>query len=586
MQVLRMLDPMLPFQTMSRPENLRFNRWEIADPAHFEESDTLSHRHPILLQVLCNRGLIKAVEISAFLERQYQLNRDPFLLTDMDKAIDRIRQAIEKDEMIVVYGDFDADGVTSTVLLTEALRRLGLQKRQVVPYIPDRVDEGYGLNGEALRGIRKKGASLVISVDCGIRSLNEVRLAKEIGLDMIITDHHNLGSELPPAEAVINPRRPESSYPEKRLAGVGIAYKLAQALRGSFPDRASFEAEELLDLVALGTVADLAPLLGENRVLVAGGLEVLNNSRRPGIDALIDVSGLRSGSITAESIAFGLGPRINAAGRLSHAYDAARLLTVKNQQQARQYANDLNRLNRERQQITAQLYEKAEGLIDEEDTVLVAADEEFLSGVVGLVASRLADRFYRPAIVLEKGEEESRGSCRSIPGFHITEALDANADLLERHGGHAQAAGFTIRNENLDEFKLRINEYASSILDEEKLTPSIAIDAEADLADIDWALHGVLADLEPTGSENPLPVLMSRNTKVLSRKAVGQDGAHLQLSVGDDQQRLGCIAFRQGAWENRMPETIDLVYTIGVNEWNGNRNLQLVVKDIREASSE
>ncbi|MGB3714045.1 MAG: single-stranded-DNA-specific exonuclease RecJ [Candidatus Promineifilaceae bacterium] len=569
---------------MSRPKSLRTNHWQIAPPARFEEPEKLDHYHPVLLQVLYNRGLTRAGEITSFLTRQYHKDRDPFQLADMDKAIERIQQAVDRDETIVVYGDFDADGVTATVLLVEALRGLGLHKQQVVPYIPDRVDEGYGLNFEALEAIRGRGASLVISVDCGIRSRNEVRLAEDIGLDMIITDHHSLGAELPPAKAVINPKRSDSSYPEEMLAGVGISFKLAQAIHTAFPDRAAFDEVKLLDLVALGTVADLVPLIGENRVLVAGGLEVLNRCKRPGIEALVEVSGLKPGNITSESIAFGLGPRINAAGRLSHAYDAARLLAASERQAAQQYAKELNRLNRVRQQITIQLYEKAKELINPEDMVMFAADTDFVAGVVGLVASRLADQYYRPAIVVEQGPEESRGSCRSIPGFHITEALDGVEDLLERHGGHAQAAGFTIRNENLEEFQIRINEYASSKLDEQDLKPSIPIDADVNLADVDWALHDVLAELEPTGNANARPIFVSRNVHVFSHRAVGQDGAHLQLWVGDSQTKHGCIAFRQGAWDATLPEQIDLVYTLGVNEWNGRRDLQLVVQDIQEAS--
>jgi single-stranded-DNA-specific exonuclease len=576
---------MLPFKIMNRPANLRINQWQIAPPARIEEPEKLGGIHPVLLQVLYNRGLTSAAEIKAFLSRQYHKVSDPFQLTDMDKAVERIQRAVDHDEKIVVYGDFDADGVTATVLLVEALRGLVPHRRQIVPYIPDRVDEGYGINTEALEAIRAGGASLVISVDCGIRSKVEVQHARDIGLDMIITDHHSLGGELPPAEAVVNPKRSDSSYPEKMLAGVGISYKLAQAIRSSFQDKALFEEVDLLDLVAIGTVADLVPLIGENRVLVSAGLEVLNNSRRPGIEALIRVAGLKPGSLTSESIAFGLGPRINAAGRLSHAYDAAKLLATRDRQAAHKYAVELDRLNRERRQITTQMVEKAEERIDPDDMILFAVGTDFIAGVVGLAASRLADQHYRPAIVIEKGPDESRGSCRSIPAFHITEALDEVKDLLKRHGGHAQAAGFTIRNENLDEFHRRLNEYAASKLDEEDLRPSIAIDADINLADVDWAMQGVLAELEPTGNANARPIFVSRNLPVLSHRAVGQERKHLQLTVGDSHTKHGCIAFNQGAWESSLPEKIDLVYSIGVNEWNGRRDLQLVVQDIQEASS-
>jgi single-stranded-DNA-specific exonuclease len=567
---------------MSRPNNLRRNRWEVAPAVSYQLTQELAQLHPVLLQVLYNRGLAKPTQIDSFLAGRYLGSSDPFMLKDMDKAVARIQQAIRDDEIVVVYGDFDADGVTSTVLLVEALRGIGLDRRQARPYIPDRVDEGYGLNSEALKKLRQQGAGLVISVDCGIRSVPEVIQANEIGLDMIITDHHTIGSELPPAVAVINPKRPDSEYPEERLAGVGIAFKLAQALRTANPERVDYDEESLLDLVALGTVADLAPLLGENRKLVRDGLEVVNSYRRPGVRALADVSGLKQGSLTAESIAFGLGPRINAAGRLAHAYDAARLLASNNMRMAKDYARELNELNRERQKLTASLTEKAEETLEAEAPLLFSASPDFKSGVVGLVASRLAEKYYRPAIVVEQGESESRGSCRSIPEFHITNALDEVAELLERHGGHAQAAGLTVKNEKLEAFRERITEVAAAELGPLELAPGLSIDAEINVADVDWALQGVLEQLEPTGNANAAPIFMSRDVHVYSHRAVGQDGAHLQLSVGDGRVKLKCIAFRQGGWAGRLPDEVDLAYTIGVNEWNGRRDLQLVVQDIRE----
>ena len=578
---------MLRSSPMNRPTNLRPNRWVVAPPISAQANQQLDHIPPVLRQILFNRGFIQPAEVQAFLEGRYQESTDPFLLADMDKAVARIEQAINHDEMIVVYGDFDADGVTSTVLLVQALRGLGLPRSQVIPYIPDRVDEGYGLNEEALIGLKERGAGLVISVDCGIRSVAEVVQAQAIGLDMIITDHHSLGPELPPAQAIINPKRPDSRYPEKSLAGVGIAFKLAQALRLHLPQKAQFTDEDLLDLVAIGTVADLAPLKGENRKLVLDGLAVLNQAQRPGVAALAHVSGLKPGHMTAESIGFGLGPRINAAGRLDHAYTAAKLLAVNNAMMAQQLAQELNNLNKKRQQLTADLSAQAEAMVDPNAFILIAAAENFLSGIVGLVASRLADRNYRPAIVLEKGETESRASCRSIPEFHITEALDETADLLLRHGGHAQAAGFTVANENLDRFTERIIGIAERQLADQTLHPKITIDAEIPLTAVDWALHQNLAQLEPTGYANAAPIFMSRAVEVVQHRPVGRDGSHLQLRVsgGDNgnSRILPAIAFGQGEWASMMPQYVDLVYTIGVNEWNGRRDLQLMVQDLRPA---
>lgn len=546
--------------------------------------------HPVLLQVLYNRGISQPDQIRSFLDGHYAKSTDPFLLTDMDKAVARIQQAIDQEETIIVYGDFDADGVTSTVLLTQALRGLGVNRRNAQPYIPDRIDEGYGLNMEALTKLKnEKEADLVITVDCGIRSVDEVAHANEIGLDMIVTDHHSLGPKLPPATAVINPKRPESTYPETMLAGVGIAFKLAQALRQTMPERANYQDEDLLDLVAIGTVADLAPLLHENRKLVAEGLESLNQSKRPGISAIKEIARI-NGRLTAESIAFGIGPRINAAGRLAHAYSAAKLLAVNNSIEARKLASDLNNLNRRRQQLTSDLGTLAESMIEPNNDILIAANEEFVPGVVGLVASRLAEKNYRPAIVIEQGEEESRGSCRSIPEFHITDALDAVAELLVRHGGHAQAAGFTIRNENLPAFMERMTELATEQLNGQDLFPTITIDSELELGRIDWALYESLRRLEPTGYANPTPVFTSFGVEVVSHRVVGQDGSHLQLTVGSDAngffKEFAAIAFRQSAWANCLPQFIDIVYTINVNRWRGRENLQLMIQDIRPAGGE
>ena len=571
---------------MKRPENIRPTRWITAPAVPDSIQQQFSHLHPILLQILYNRGIIEPAQIQAFLEGRYLENTDPFALTDMETAVARIQQAVAQEETVIVYGDFDADGVTSTVLLTEALRGLGLSRQQAQPYIPDRVDEGYGLNLEALTKLKERGASLIISVDCGIRSVAEVEHANAIGLDMIITDHHSLGPELPPATAVINPKRPNSAYPETMLAGVGIAYKLAQALYQAMPDEARFDETTLLDLVALGTVADLAPLLGENRKLVIDGLEVLNKARRPGVAALAQVCGVRPGQMTAESIGFGLGPRINAAGRLAHAYAAAKLLAANNNVMARQLATELNALNKQRQQLTADLSAKAESMVTPDAPILIAADPGFVSGVVGLVASRLAEKHYRPAIVMEQGEEESRGSCRSIPEFHITEALDETADILVRHGGHAQAAGFTVCNEKLPQFIERMTDAAREKLAGLDLHPTITIDSQIDLSEVDWALHDTLTQLEPTGYANATPVFLSCGVEVASHRRVGQDGAHLQLRLNAkdgnyNYKIMPAIAFRQGEWATCLPQFIDLVYTINVNEWNGRRELQLMVQDIQ-----
>lgn len=571
------------------PANIRAKRWQVAPPMPAEIKRQLTHLPPVLAQVLYNRGLTNAAEVQAFLDGRYLQETDPFLMPDMATAVARITRALTDGEKIVVYGDFDADGVTSSVLLTQALRALGAERGHVRPYIPDRVDEGYGLNVDALTKIRKEfEADLVITVDCGIRSVSEVQHGRDIGLDIIITDHHSIGPQLPPANAILNPKLAHCPYPEKMLAGVGIAYKLAEALSQTIPSH-DLNLADLLDLVAIGTVADIAPLVGENRVLVRRGLEALNTLNRPGVSALAQVAGLKAGHITAESIGFTLGPRINAAGRLSHAYDAARLLATNNLLMARPMADKLNALNRRRQLITAELSERAETLLDDvEAPLLFVADEEFVSGVVGLVASRLKENYYRPTIVLQREEGVSHGSCRSIPEFHITEALDRVGELLERYGGHAQAAGLTIRNENIPEFVAQMQAITAEKLGDADLRPTIPIDAEIDLQDVDWALHGVLQQLEPTGAENATPIFLSRGARVVHHRLVGRDQSHLQLEVGtggSPERSLRGIAFGQGAWGQHMPAYIDVVYNLSINEWNGNRYLQMNVHDLRPAEN-
>ena len=568
----------------NRPASIPYKRWQVAPVMPASLRQNLGDVPPVLSQILYNRGLTDKAHIQAFLSGRYLESTDPFRLQDMDKAVARIEQAIQRNENIVVYGDFDADGVTSTVLLVEALRGLGLSRTQVQPYIPDRVDEGYGLNKEALTNLKSKGVGLVISVDCGIRSVAEVVHANAMGLDMIVTDHHSLGTELPPAVAVINPKRPDSAYAETMLAGVGIAFKLAQALRATFSHQAMYHDQDLLDLVAIGTVADLAPLLGENRRLVIEGLEVLNHSRRVGVQALVQACSYQMGQLTAESIGFGLGPRINAAGRLAHAYTAAKLLSTGDPTAAAKLAGELNDLNRQRQTLTQRLSDQAGQLVEPGSPLLFAAAHDFVSGVVGLVASRLAEQYYRPAIVIELGEEESRGSCRSIPELHITELLDECSDLLVRYGGHAQAAGLTVRNENLPALRERLTTSTQTRLAGLELIPSLSIDMELDLDDVDYALYGHLQGLEPTGYANATPTFMSRNVPVQSFRVVGSDQSHLQLAVGHPGRNvLSCIAFRQGAWAGKLPERIDLVYTLGINEFRGQRKLQLQVQDIRAA---
>ena len=420
-------------------------RWAVARPLPAEADQALQGYHPVFRQILYNRGFQNHEAARRYLQALPPDGSDPMSMLGVSEAVDRIRYAIQDGQEIAIYGDYDADGVTATALLSQALGGLGARARG---YIPNRFDEGYGLNNEALDILKSEGIGLVITVDCGIRSLEEGAHARKIGLDIIISDHHQPANELPQAVAIINPKQPDDVYPEKELAGVGLAYKLAEALY--LPDNP--EVETFLDLVAIGTVADLAPLSGENRSLVRRGMEYLRRPQRQGVMSLIGCAGLYPASLNASHIGYMLGPRLNAAGRLDSALAALELLMATNPVRAGELAQMLDNQNRERQRLTQEVQKQAELLALADDPhalLLFAVHTDFNPGVVGLAASRLTERYYRPATVASQGEETTRASCRSIPEFHITEALDQCGDLLVKHGGHAAAAGFTVRNENL-----------------------------------------------------------------------------------------------------------------------------------------
>lgn len=557
--------------------------WLLPEPVPAEVDAALGAYAPLERQILVRRGVHSLEQADLFLKGGEPETGDPFLLLGMEEAASRLLQAARRGEPVVVYGDYDADGVTATALLVEVLGGLGAR---VSAYIPNRFDEGYGLHEDALTVLHHQGARVVVSVDCGIRSVREAEHARALGLDLILTDHHHPGADLPPAFAVINPRLPGDPYPFKELAGVGLAYKLAQALRrqSGGPD-----PEEHLDLLAVGTIADLAPLQGENRHLVSEGLKRLNgeggsSAMRPGFRALIRVSGYEPGRVTATAVGFGLGPRLNAAGRLESADKALRLLTTRDPAEAESLAHDLDAANRERQRLTRVTVERARllGLGPGPIPALIfAAHAEFNAGVVGLAAGRLTEEYYRPAIVASIGEETTRASARSIPGVHITEMLDACADLLVQHGGHAVAAGFTVRNENLEIVVERLRSSANATLGGSDPRPRLEIDAEARFADLDGALMTFIERLEPCGIGNPVPVFASREVTVVQRRAVGSDGSHLKLTLREGGRIFDAIAFRQGHLAEALPTRVDVAYQLERNLYMGVETPQLNVQDIR-----
>lgn len=556
--------------------------WQFPPPITPQVEQALFAYPPVLRQLLVNRGIITPEATERYIQALPPPGTEPENLLCMPEATERIQAAIKNLESIAIYGDYDADGVTATALLVTALENAGAR---VLGYIPNRFDEGYGLNIEALTNLRDQGVRLVITVDCGIRSIEEVTYARQIGLDLIISDHHHPAGEIPPALAIINPKQPGDAYPDKDLAGVGLAYKLATAI---YEDPT--QTDSLLDLVALGTVADLAPLTGENRSLVRRGLEQIRRPSRQGVLALIGAAGLRPDRINAGDIGYTLGPRLNAAGRLESALAALELLLSQEVYTAASLAQKLDAQNRERQQITRDIQEQAEQIALAEDPdalLLFAANPNFNPGVVGLAASRLTDVYYRPSIVAFLGDETTRGSCRSIPEFHITDALDRCADLLVRHGGHAAAAGFTVRNENLPELKHRLQEIAQQELGGMLLRPVLHADMEIPLSAIKpRELLDDIEKLQPTGYGNRQAYFVSRELKPLYPKPIGKDGKHLRLAVTDGRITYDAVAFNQGYWAEAMPSLIDLYYSFELNEFNGRTNLQLNVRDLKPSGTE
>jgi single-stranded-DNA-specific exonuclease len=566
----------------------RKKRWVLRDPA---PADFIASAHglpPVVATLLYQRGMRDQRDIAAFLSPDYRGGlHDPFLMKGMDAAARRLAHAIAEGEPVAVYGDFDTDGVTAVTLLTQAITAMGGDIR---PYIPHRLNEGYGLNTEAIDRLAAEGVRLLVTVDCGISNVQEVAHAQASGIDVIVTDHHTPPALLPEAFAVVNPKQPGCAYPYKQLVGVGIAYKLVLALV-RLGVKMPLRGRDLLDVVALGTVTDMGPLTGENRVLVKAGLESINTTQRPGLKALILAAGLVQGKITSSDISFGLGPRLNAAGRLDDAILAYKLLLADDDAAARELAEALNKANRQRQELTKETQQAArqhiEALGKQSNRIVVLDGEGYPAGLVGLVAAKLVEELGRPVLMLERGAETSRGSARSVPGFSIIDALTACDDLFVRYGGHSAAAGFTIATERLPELEQRLLAYADAHLADDMLAPALDIDAEVPLGALTWELLAQLSTLEPFGQANPQPVLLSRSVRVVGARATGAEGQHLKLRLDDGAggPSYDAIGFRLGRFAGYFakPLVIDIAYTLEANEWNGSRTLQINVKDFRSA---
>lgn len=574
-------------------------RW-IANPPDIELQDILGRElkiSPLTAQLLINRGLRCPSEAFSFLSPSLKNLHDPFGMKDMDKAASRILEAIRKSGKITIYGDYDVDGVAATALLYLFLKEAGAC---VSFFIPERLKQGYGLNNQALRHLADSGAKLVITTDCGITNYEEVSFANSIGLDVIITDHHEPPEKVPPAYAILNPKQPDCAFPFKGLAGVGVAFNLVIALRARLKECGHFSAsipnlKRYTDIVALGTIADMVPLLDENRILVKYGLDELTLGKRPGIRALKQVSSLNS-VIKAGHVGFQLAPRINAAGRLDNASRGVRLLITEDDKEAMDIAGELDRENIDRRGIEKDILSEAIEIIEMEEfeiekkRAVILAKEGWHPGVIGIVASRLVERYHRPTVVISLKHGIGKGSARGIRKFHILDGLRECANFLERYGGHKMAAGLTIHQDNIKPFESSFYDYTKRSLKQEDLIPEVSLDSYVALSELNEKVVAEIEALAPFGLANPEPLLGARDANIVQSEVVGNN--HLKLKIKQTSPTTfyplpstGCsfdgIAYGKGDVHPLQGNGFDIAFIPYIDKWNGNRNLRLKVKEIK-----
>lgn len=538
----------------------------------------------VLARVLLNRRISSFEKARVFFRPDLENLYDPFLMKDMDKAVDRLHHALENGERILVYGDYDVDGVSSASLLYLVLSRL--VGSRVSYYIPDRMTEGYGLSGKSIREAAESGVSLIVTVDCGVTAVDEIRLGNKLGMDIIVSDHHQPAEELPPAVAVLDPKRPDCPYPFKELAGVGVAFKLLQGLyqKLQLPEA---ELDEYLDLVAIGSAADIVPLVDENRILVRHGLDKINYNPRYGVKALLESAGLAGREITVGLIVFVVAPRINAVGRLGDAKRAVQLFTAQTLQKARGFAKELEKENKLRRDIDELTFKEALEIVEtrldpENDKALVVHKRDWHPGVIGIVASRIVERYYRPTIMISVVDGVGKGSARSISNFNVYEAIKSCSHYLSGFGGHKYAAGLTINEENIEPFAECFRKVAAEIIQPEDLIPSLRIDSEISLKEFTPRFIRLLKLLGPFGPMNMRPVFLTRNLKVSgSPSIVGNN--HLRMKVEQDGVVMDAIGFNMGDYLDVIQANrgvFDCAYVVEENKWNGQVKLQLRLKDL------
>ncbi len=565
-------------------------RWTLKENKEIPKN--FSHiLNPLIASILFSRGIEDEEKMKRFISPDYETDSyDPFLFDDMEKVIERIGQAQDKKETVAIFGDYDADGITASVVIKETLDLLEIES---FVYIPDKRTEGYGMNIEAVENFKEKNVALIITVDCGITSFHEVEKANKFGIDVIITDHHHVPDKLPKALAIINPHRKNCRYPFTDLAGVGVAFKVVQAIYQRFLPEKIEQTKWMLDLVAIGTIADCVSLVGENRIFAKYGLMVLSKTKRIGLKEIFKVGRLlidEQNLPDTRKVSFHIAPRINAAGRINHANLALDLIMEKNVAEARELALELEANNTERQKVTEKIVEEIKILAEtiyKEKKFIFAINEHFSMGVVGLVAGKIAQEFNKPTAVFQKCEDISKGSFRSIPQINIIETISECQELLDKFGGHSQAAGVSVANENLEKFYAKMDRLINEKLEGVDLSEEIGIDAEVLVQDINFELAEELQKLEPFGEGNREPVFLIRNLEIREKKVVGNGNKHIKLFLADSEKKspkiLEAISFN--SYEKyiniKAGDKVEIVCNIQKDEWNGNRKVQLMLIDLK-----
>ena len=556
-------------------------KWEVNKYNENEVNELLKECNisRLLAILLCSRGIVAKEQVDLYLSPTRKDFYDPFLMPDMQKAVDRIINAIENKEKVIIYGDYDVDGITSTTVLKQFLAERGLI---VDWYIPNRLNEGYGLNKNAIKEINDKGYKLIITVDCGISALEEIKYANDLGMEVIVTDHHEPVEVLPQCLAVVDAKRKDNIYPYNQLAGVGVVFKLIQALS----IKLNLEEKEFLkflDLVAVGTISDIVPLKDENRVIAKLGLKLVEVTKNIGLKTLISVLGFKK--IDSTAISFGVAPRINASGRMGVQEKALNLFLTDNYEEAKKITQELNEFNNDRQAEEQKIFKEALEMLKKENdkSCIILGNENWHHGVIGIVASKITDMYFKPSILLCFEENEGKGSGRSIPGFDLHKALMECSKDIKKFGGHSMAIGITIEKDKFESFKTDFEKYAEQTNIKE-IVPIVNIDAEISLKDLSIDIVKQLELLEPFGESNKMPQFLFKNMKIIAIRAISE-GKHLKLKLKQDNYMIDAIGFNMGELSNvyQIEDRIDVVGNIGVNAFNGMENLQINIKDIRKA---